>query len=689
MHRLIAAAALAATVTLPAKAEEIVVTARRSAAAALDVPGSISRLDGQTLTDLGARHQADALNRVAGVEIQRGSGAESLTAIRSPVLTGPGACGAFLLLEDGVPVRPVGFCNVNGMFELNYEQADAIEVLRGPGPMAYGSNAVHGVVNVLSATPAGAQDDPLRRAVGLHTGADNYRRVTGEYAARAEQSFLGIYGIATRDGGFRAESGLDEAKLNLSLKRPLSAGMFELRAAGTVLNQETAGFIRGQDSYRDPTLAESNPNPEAFRDAWSSRLTATYSATPCGSCSNFGYVTLRSSWMRFSQHFLIGKPLETNSQTSAAAGVSITRPAGNHLAWTAAADLDWSDVALDQFQPGPATGGSPAANAIRPAGQQYDYVVNGLTAGAALGLDWQINEAWRASLGMRFDSTRYDYDNRMLAGNTDDNGVPCGTGGCLYARPADRADRFNNVSPKFDLHYRLSARSALYALANRGFRPPEITELYRLQRQQGIATLASERLDSAEFGVKHERPQLSARLAVYDMRKRNAILRDANGFNVSDGATGHRGVEYEWRWLPTESLTLSGAGSWARHRYEFSRAIEAGETIVAGNDIDSAPQQLHSIAVAWRPTERVRLALDARYMGRYFLDAANTATYPGHTVMNSAVAWQVDAAWRLNLRIENLLDRVYADRADFAFGDYRYFPARRRAAYLSINYARP
>ena len=45
--------------------------------------------------------------------IQRGSGQESLTALRSPVLTGAGACGAVLVLEDGIPIRPVGTCNVN------------------------------------------------------------------------------------------------------------------------------------------------------------------------------------------------------------------------------------------------------------------------------------------------------------------------------------------------------------------------------------------------------------------------------------------------------------------------------------------------------------------------------------------------------------------------------------------------
>ncbi len=83
-------------------------TASRRVEARLDVPASISAIDADELRLLGATHAAEALNRIAGVMIQRGSGQESLTAIRSPVLTGPGACGTFLLLEDGMPLRPVG-----------------------------------------------------------------------------------------------------------------------------------------------------------------------------------------------------------------------------------------------------------------------------------------------------------------------------------------------------------------------------------------------------------------------------------------------------------------------------------------------------------------------------------------------------------------------------------------------------
>jgi len=72
---------------------------------------------------------------------------------------------------------------------------------------------------------------------------------------------------------------------------------------------------------------------------------------------------------------------------------------------------------------------------------------------------------------------------------------------------------------------------------------------------------------------------------------------------------------------------------------------------------------------------------------RYYLDAANTASYPGHIVANARVTWKSPGNVNLALRVDNLFDNRYADRADFAFGSYRYFPARGRAAFLSVDYA--
>jgi iron complex outermembrane receptor protein len=36
--------------------------------------------------------------------------------------------------------------------------------------------------------------------------------------------------------------------------------------------------------------------------------------------------------------------------------------------------------------------------------------------------------------------------------------------------------------------------------------------------------------------------------------------------------------------------------------------------------------------------------------------------------------------------VNNLADKLYAERADFAFGGYRYFPGREREVYLEVAY---
>ena len=111
---------------------------------------SISSLNSDDLNKLEAQHPKQIFRRVSGVWISRGSGQEHLTSMRSPVLSGPGACGSFLIMEDGVPVRPSGFCNVNGLFETSYELAQGVEAITGPASARYGANAMHGVINVLT-----------------------------------------------------------------------------------------------------------------------------------------------------------------------------------------------------------------------------------------------------------------------------------------------------------------------------------------------------------------------------------------------------------------------------------------------------------------------------------------------------------------------------------------------------------
>ena len=663
--------------------EEVVVTAQRRAVPTLATPLSVGRVGASAIELVGATHSSEVLNRIPGAMVQRGSGQESLTAIRSPVLTGAGSCGAFLLLENGVPVRPVGFCNVNGMLEVNTEQADSIEIVRGTGSALYGSNAVHGTINVL-------QDEPAElpgMSLDVGAGEDGYGRV-GLGAARDGAGLdAGVKALYAHDGGWRDASGFDEVKLNATLvvgDDPDTAGRFDL--AATNLNQETAGFVQGKNAYRDEALSETNPNPEAYRDAHAVRLTGLLRPQLDGPGRLELRPYARTSRMDFLQHFLLGQPVERNGQESAGLMSTYTWDLPERWSLITGVDLEWADSFLLEQQDGPTTEGSPAQNVIRPAGRHYDYTVASTVAAAYGQVDYAVTDALHVGVGARVERVGYDYDNRMITGNTDENGVPCTPTGCLYSRPADREDTFSNVAPKLSVRWDAREGLALYANVSRGFRPPEMTEVYRLQREQLVADLDSERIDSVELGLKASLQAWRFEVAAFDMRKDEVILRDSNGFYVGDGRTSHEGIEYQASWQPTEWLLAVVGGTFARHRYEFAKAIEGGETITRGNDVDTAPRELMRASLELRPLATLSAEAEWLVVGDYFVDASNQHRYPGHEVLNLRAAWDVAPRWTAILRVNNALDRRYADRADFAFGEYRYFPGRPRSIFAEVGW---
>jgi iron complex outermembrane receptor protein len=277
----------------------------------------------------------------------------------------------------------------------------------------------------------------------------------------------------------------------------------------------------------------------------------------------------------------------------------------------------------------------------------------------------------------------------MLAGNTRDDGTVCGFGGCLYTRPASRTDAFTNIAPKLSATYAIGDSSTLYANIARGFRAPQATELYRLQNGQEVADLKSVRIDSFELGVRSRNERFAVDVAAYFMKKENSVLRDSEGFNVSNGSSRHRGLEakFDWQWHP--AWNLSSNISYGRHSYDFDLVAARGETFVSGRDIDTAPRWLGSIELKFEPDGPFSSALQWSAIGEYFLDAENRFTYPGHELVNIRVAYALAPTVRIIGRLNNVADEQVADRADYAFGNYRYFPGRGRELFIELRYSPP
>jgi outer membrane receptor protein involved in Fe transport len=658
--------------------DELVVTSQRRGQTLLSHAGNIERLDDETLSAVLHHHMHELLTRVSGVWLSRGSGQEHLTAIRSPVLTGAGSCGAFLFLEDGIPIRPAGFCNVNSLFEINTEQARSVEVIRGPGNALYGSNALHGTVNVLMPEPG---PDRVAQAA-LEVGANDFYRASVEFPFDAESPWFAS-AVYADDGGFRDDAGYRQAKLHAKHRWLLPDGSFTLALTATDLDQETAGFILGEDAYKDPDINRTNPNPEAFRKASAQRLYGIWQSER-GDVEFDVRPYLRHSDMEFLQHFLPGQPLEENGHVSAGALGTATFGSDSNRT-IIGVDLEWSDVFLRQSQDGP-TQGSAFLMETRPEGKHYDYDVTATAIAAYAQSDWTIDDRLTLSAGLRLDRVAYDYNNRMLDGNTRDDGTPCGFGGCLYSRPADRSDSFTNLAPKFTMNFQFSDTGSFYASLARGFRAPQATELYRLQSGQEVADLDSERADSLELGLRRVLDRFSLDVALFTMKKRDSVYRDADGFNVTGARSKHRGVELAIDWQLADSWFLSLDSSYAHHTYDFDVVASRGETFVSGRDVDTAPRWLGSLELQFAPSERFDAALQLTSISKYYLDAENRFDYPGHSIANLRTGFSVSNSFDIILRLNNVTDRYIADRADFAFGNYRYFPGRGRELFAEFRY---
>ena len=648
--------------------ETVIVTASRTPDTAFTLPVAWSALDDSTIERIAAQHSNQVFNRVAGAWISRGNGQESLISLRSPVLTGAGSCGAFMTAQDGISLRSPGFCNLNQLFDANLLQAGKLEVLKGPATVVFGSNAQHGIINVLSRS---VSDTPNQ--IKVEAGSRDYYRLSGSAAFDS----VALSAQATRYGGYQDASGYDQQKATLRIDHDWQDWRVQGLLEGSNLNQETAGYIRGFEAYEDDDAREENPNPEAYRDAWAARgylgFTRDWGAN--------AEVTFRPYWrsnsMTFLQHYLPWKATESNRHRSLGLQ-AIARGQRDRLTWLAGVDVDHTEGAMLEVQ-------EAFFSPNQPDGVHYDYEVDADTLAGFTSVTWALSDRWRLDGGLRLEETRYDY------ANLTDTGPACAptASACRFYRPASRKDSFSDWTGNMALS-RQSEHTTVFARLARGFRAPQTTELYRLQSGQAVADIDSESLNSFEIGVRGSHERFGYDIAAYWMDKEDVIFQDRDRYNVSGAETTHRGIEASLNWQLSNVWSLKANGSYAQHRYDSDIQLLGSRGSIEGNEMDTAPKHFGSMQLL-ADFSQIGPALTAElewlWVAKYWLDPNNQHEYDGHELLNLRGSWAATPTLTLTLVATNLMDRGYAERADYGFGSYRYFVGEPRSFVLGVSLA--
>lgn len=203
---------------------DVVVTATKGVKEAKDVTQSVTVITGDDIRTSGAANVSEAVRTAAGVVLndQGAAGSLQTASIRGS------SYGQVLVLVDGMRVnspRDSGF-DLSAL-PVALEDIERIEVVRGAASALYGSDAVGGVVNVITKKPSEA----VQNRFGVSIGSHGFDAVTLGSSAKQGSWYYAMSGKRETYDGYRENSDMRRHTFNGKLGYDLStASSLELTA---------------------------------------------------------------------------------------------------------------------------------------------------------------------------------------------------------------------------------------------------------------------------------------------------------------------------------------------------------------------------------------------------------------------------------------------------------------------------
>ncbi|MBN2792793.1 MAG: TonB-dependent receptor [Desulfuromonadales bacterium] len=141
--------------------EQMVVTATKTARSLEDAPGSIEVISAVQIAEMNALSVAEALENALGLVVSSETGRSRAPSIR-------GAKGKHtLVLIDGRRIV-AGYGELVDINQLPVSMVERIEVVRGPSSSLYGSDALGGVVNIITKKPVAKLQGEVTGQYGIN-----------------------------------------------------------------------------------------------------------------------------------------------------------------------------------------------------------------------------------------------------------------------------------------------------------------------------------------------------------------------------------------------------------------------------------------------------------------------------------------------------------------------------------------
>lgn len=630
--------------------DEVVVTASRVEEKLKEAPVTINVVSEQEMEKIKPRNAAQVLQRIPGINSSSLGAESALTSIRIPThFTNPYT----LVLIDGVPTAGYGSGNAGSFSEINSDNIARIEVVKGPASALYGSNAIGGIINIITKDPS------AKPQVKLWTELGSYDQWTSGLngSASGEKVSFNIDLNYINSDNWREQSAVDKKTGNIKLNYvPTDQSLLTFKLDYVNFDNESSGTLREDDfdadwqqSYQTFTYAKMDKfspllsythyfDTAEFKTTLALRVLdhevlPNYGIRPQGPGRYVGSLSEIED-NDVDLQFLYSQDSDF-WRSKIIAGVDLEQ--GNTETDTHSLSVTW-DRSVNKYTD------------YRMGRLSKSYDVTTKVGAPYLQLQASPTEHLRLTAGGRYDSLKYEVDDKLGTGDSGDMD-------------------FSHFSPKIGATYDITTSLNSYISYSEGFVVPTTSQLFT--SSWANSNLEPEDAQNYEIGVRSffwER-KFALDVALYSMDITEKIVtKDINSYikkYVNAGETSQQGVEISAELKPVDYTRLSIAYTYSRNEYE---EYITGGVNYSGNTMERSPEHRLNARIAVLPLQDLWIELEMDAISSQYSDPANTHEYSRPTLFNlrANYDWQEWSFWG---HVLNLTDQKYASYVSYSSSD--------------------
>ncbi|MES2760273.1 MAG: TonB-dependent siderophore receptor [Pseudomonadota bacterium] len=608
-----------------------------------DTPQSVTVITRQLMNDQAMQSIADALLYVPGILAAQGEGNRDAAVFR-----GNSSTSDFYIdgLRDDV------------QYYRDFYNIDSVEAIKGASAMAFGRGGSGGVINRVSKEAGWA---PIRRATAS-VGSYGHRRAAVDVGGAVSDAVaVRVNAMAEQSDSYR--DGVEIERKGINPTMTLRAGK------NTTINL-------GYEHFRDDRIADRgvpslngrpyDSDPSVFfGNAEQSPTAVRVNAFSAYLKHDFGNNVVLRNRTRIANYDKFYQNVYANSVVSPTTGrlalgayydatersntfnqtdLTFSLATGG-VTHKIAAGVEFGRQETDNVRRAGVFAGNssvPAANPLYtgaisfPAATTSNYSVANV---ASVYVQDQIvfSPQWQAVAGLRYDRFSVDFNNRLATSN-----------GAF-----DVTD--TPVSPRAGLIYKPMEAMSLYASYSRAFVPRAGDQLTSLTVSN--RAFDPEKFDNVELGMKWDvSPTLTATAAVYQLDRTNVVVPGAlAGSSVLVDGQTTKGAELELSGQVTQAWSVMGG-----YAYQDAKlTADQSATVRAGARLGMVPKHAFSLWNRYDINDQLGVALGVVYRDSLAATTSNAVTLPAFTRVDGAIFYRLNKQYRVQLNMENLLDKKY------------------------------